>query len=77
MAGYGTNEPCQHSHSDPVKEGFAASFNRPGGNATGLTPLTNQLEAKRLGLLRELMPSVTTIGFSDARAEGLLTLEEH
>jgi hypothetical protein len=33
------------------------SFNRPGGNSTGITLLTNQLEPKRLGLLRQLVPS--------------------
>jgi putative ABC transport system substrate-binding protein len=48
---------------DPVKQGLAASFNRPDGNATGITLLTNLLEPKRLGLLRELVPSATAIGF--------------
>src|SRR6478672_6267436 len=48
---------------DPVKQGLAASFNRPGGNSTGITLLTNQLEPKRLGLLRQLVPQATTIGF--------------
>jgi len=48
---------------DPVKEGFAASFNRPSGNTTGITLLTNQLEPKRLGLLRQLLPSAAKIGF--------------
>jgi putative ABC transport system substrate-binding protein len=48
---------------DPTKQGLAASFNRPGGNSTGITPLTNQLEPKRLGLLRQLVPQATTIGF--------------
>jgi putative ABC transport system substrate-binding protein len=47
---------------DPVKAGLAASYNRPGGNATGISLLTNLLEPKRLGLLRELVPSATTIG---------------
>ena len=36
---------------DPVKEGLAASFNRPGGNATGVTLLTNFLEPKRFSVL--------------------------
>jgi putative tryptophan/tyrosine transport system substrate-binding protein len=49
--------------SDPVKQGLAASFNRPGGNATGIALLTNELEPKRLGLLRELVPHANTVGF--------------
>src|SRR5947209_7484982 len=49
--------------SDPVKQGLAASFNRPGGNATGIALLTNELEPKRLGLLRDMVPNVSTVGF--------------
>jgi putative ABC transport system substrate-binding protein len=49
--------------SDPVKLGLAASFSNPGGNTTGITTSTNQLEAKRLGLLRELLPDVDKVGF--------------
>jgi putative ABC transport system substrate-binding protein len=48
---------------DPVKQGLVASFNRPDGNVTGVTLLTNLLEPKRLGLLRELVPSAARIGF--------------
>jgi putative ABC transport system substrate-binding protein len=47
---------------DPVKAGFVTSFNRPSGNATGYTLWTNEMEAKRLGLLRELVPAVPLIG---------------
>ena len=47
---------------DPVKQGLVASYNRPGGNATGVSLLTSPLEPKRLGLLRELVPQATTIG---------------
>jgi putative tryptophan/tyrosine transport system substrate-binding protein len=49
--------------SDPVKQGLAASFNRPGGNATGIVLLTNQLDPKRLGLLRDMVPNASTFGF--------------
>ena len=39
-----------------------ASYNRPGGNITGMSILTSSLEPKRLGLLRELVPQATTLG---------------
>ncbi len=48
---------------DPVKQGLVASYNRPGGNATGIRLLTTSAEPKRLGLLHELVPQATTIGF--------------
>jgi putative ABC transport system substrate-binding protein len=48
--------------SDPVKAGLVASFNRPGGNATGFTLWTNAMESKRLGLLRDILPAVQLIG---------------
>jgi putative ABC transport system substrate-binding protein len=40
---------------DPIQSGLVASFNRPGGNITGVNTLSPALEAKRLGLLRELL----------------------
>ena len=47
---------------DPVNVGLVESFNRPGGNATGLTLLTYQIEEKRIELLLELVPNVGSIG---------------
>jgi putative ABC transport system substrate-binding protein len=48
---------------DPVQIGLVASFNQPGGNATGVSLLTTELGPKRLGLLRELLPKPGTIAF--------------
>jgi putative tryptophan/tyrosine transport system substrate-binding protein len=43
---------------DPVASGFVASLARPGGNLTGLSPLNPTVTAKRVELLRELLPRV-------------------
>jgi putative ABC transport system substrate-binding protein len=47
---------------DPVETGLVKSFNRPGGNMTGVTILTNKMGPKRLGLLHELVPGAGLIG---------------
>jgi putative tryptophan/tyrosine transport system substrate-binding protein len=49
--------------SDPIKLGFVTSFNRPGGNVTGVSFLASQLVAKRLELAAQLVPKEATIGF--------------
>jgi putative ABC transport system substrate-binding protein len=58
---------------DPIKLGLVASLNRPGGNITGVTQLSSELVAKRLGLLHDLIPTATIIGLlvnpTDPRTE--------
>src|SRR5215475_1588363 len=47
---------------DPVVGGFVASLSRPGGNITGVSNLNAVIEAKRIGLLRDVKPGITTVG---------------
>jgi putative ABC transport system substrate-binding protein len=47
---------------DPVRVGLVSNLGRPGGNITGFTNLTGQITAKRLQLLKELIPTATRIG---------------
>ena len=48
---------------DPAKLGLVANFSHPGGNSTGVSIFTSDIGAKRLGLLRELVPQAAKIGF--------------
>jgi putative tryptophan/tyrosine transport system substrate-binding protein len=48
--------------ADPVKLGFVASLNRPGGNATGVSFFTSEMGSKQAGLVRELIPAAAHVG---------------
>ena len=47
---------------DPVGSGLVASLARPGGNVTGISNLSATMEAKRIGLMRDVVPQATTLG---------------
>jgi len=51
-----------HMGADPVRLGFVKSFNRPGGNVTGVSLIQVALAAKRLEVLRELVPEIRSLG---------------
>jgi len=51
--------------TDPVKDGLVTNLNQPGGNVTGVSFFAAAVGAKRLGQLRQLVPSATTIGVLD------------
>src|SRR5215831_21210779 len=55
--------------SDPVRSGLVSSFNRPGGNITGIFPL-NTLMGKFMGLLHELVPEAKTIAVLTNHPQG-------
>ena len=47
---------------DPIKLGLVATYNRPGGNATGANILAAEMDGKRVALLHEMMPNVARVG---------------
>jgi putative ABC transport system substrate-binding protein len=49
--------------NNPVEQGFVASLARPGGNTTGFTQMSAELDAKRLGLLHDIAPSLSRAAF--------------
>jgi putative tryptophan/tyrosine transport system substrate-binding protein len=61
---------------DPVKRGFVASLNRPGGNVTGLALLVTELQGKRLELLSQMAPQAKTIAYLAGPPNALLFEEE-
>jgi putative ABC transport system substrate-binding protein len=64
------------SVDDPVKNGFVASLNRPGGNMTGVTTLSTELPTKRLDLLRKIVPNAMTVAYLTSPVPGPPTAEE-
>src|SRR5215510_260653 len=61
---------------DPVGTGIVPSLSHPGGNITGLTAIATEIDAKRLELLREVVPSVSYIAVLWNTASPLQVLEE-
>jgi putative ABC transport system substrate-binding protein len=51
-----------HSAADPVRSGLVATLARPGGNITGFSVVSTELDAKRLTVLRELLPRLQRVG---------------
>src|SRR6058998_2429434 len=61
---------------DPVGTGIVPSLSHPGGNITGLTAISTEMDAKRLELLREVVPSVSYIALLWNAASPLQVLAE-
>jgi putative ABC transport system substrate-binding protein len=57
-------------NEDPIEYGLVASYNRPGGNVTGVTFLTAELMGKRLNLLLDVVPQATTVGYLCPPSDG-------
>jgi ABC-type uncharacterized transport system substrate-binding protein len=61
---------------DPVATGLVASLGRPGGNITGLTSISTEMEGKRLELLREVVPNISHIAVLWNAASPIQVIEE-
>ena len=63
--------------TDPVLDGFVATFNHPGGNITGVYGMVLALTAKNLGLLRDLVPNAKTIAvLADAAGINVVSVKD-
>jgi putative tryptophan/tyrosine transport system substrate-binding protein len=62
-----------HGSLDPVNAGFVASLNRPGGNLTGVVTLNVDTGRKRLEILHEVVPAVSTLGLLVNPANSVVT----
>jgi ABC-type uncharacterized transport system substrate-binding protein len=66
LAAKGASSAVPHvflSQDDPVKLGWVASLNQPGGNSTGISLLTSELAAKRVDMARQLMPKGAPLAY--------------
>jgi putative ABC transport system substrate-binding protein len=61
---------------DPVATGLVASLGRPGGNITGLTSISSEMEGKRLELLREVVPTLSHIAVLWNAASPIQVIDE-
>ena len=61
---------------DLVRYGFVSSLSRPGGNITGITTLAADLGNKRLELMHQLLPSITTVGYLSSNATDPVSVDQ-
>jgi putative ABC transport system substrate-binding protein len=64
-----------YTAGDPVRAGLVASLAKPGGNVTGFSIVSPDLDAKRLAFLRELLPTARLVGGLVNRADSLAVVE--